>query len=211
LDERSGIRSPAHSKTLTFALPYVLVLFMSDLPDDMAERHGRMLARLGEMALDLAEETYEAAKAAEDPAERERLKASFHRLSRSVRQTLALEARLERMRKRLVIDVERHEAEARQAAVKQRRSQVDASITRLIWTEAERADYGAFLQDLAKILNDEVHAEDFLEGPVEPLIARIKADLGFADEDEAPSPPPPGEGDREAVEGALALERRNSG
>ena len=177
---------------------------MSDLPDDMAERHGRMLKRLGEMGMALAEETYEAALAAKDPQERERLKASFHRLSRSVRQTLALEARLEHERHRQLIEAERHAGEVRQARVKRRRAQVNAALTRLIWTEAERCDYGDLIVDLTKILNEEALSEDFLDGPVEDLIERIKADLGFVDDDDDfPSPPPQGEA-------AHAPERRSS-
>ena len=170
---------------------------MPDLPDDMAERHRRMLKKLGEMGMELAEETYEAARTAKTPEERERLKASFHRLSRSVRQTLALEARLERMRHCQVIEAERHVDEVRQARVKQRRAQVDANLTRLIWTEAERADYGVLIRDLTKILNDEALSEDFLDGPVEDLIARIKADLGFVNDevDDVSVLPPPGEGE----------------
>lgn len=179
---------------------------MFDLPDDMAERHGRMLKRLGEMGMALAEETFEAARNARTPEERERLAASFHRLSRSVRQTLALEARLERERHRQLIEAERHAGEVRQARVKRRRDQVNASLTRLIWTEAERCDYGDLLRDLNKILNEEALAEDFLDGPVEDLIERIKADLGFVeeDDDDFPSPPPQGEA-------AHAPERRSSG
>jgi hypothetical protein len=145
----------------------------------MAERHGRMLKRLGEMGMALAEETYEAALAAKDPQERERLKASFHRLSRSVRQ----------------------------ARVQRRRAQVNAALTRLIWTEAERCDYGDLIVELTKILNEEALSEDFLGGPVEDLIARIKADLGFVDDDDDfPSPPPQGN-----LEAAHAPERRSSG
>lgn len=184
---------------------------MSGFPDDMAERHGRMLKRLGEMAMALAEETYEAAMSAEDPQERERLKACFHRLSRSVRQTVALEARLERMRHRQVLETERRLDEVRQARVKRRRAQVDASLTRLIWTEAERCDYGDLVVELTKILNEEALSEDFLDGPVEDLVARIKADLGFVDDDESPSPPPPGEGACETAEGPLVPARRSSG
>jgi len=183
---------------------------MSDLPDDMAERHGRMLKRLGEMSMALAEETFEAARNAKDPQERERLAAAFHRLSRSLRQTLALEARLERERHRQRIEAERHADELRQVRVKGRRDQVNASLTRLIWTEAERCDYDDLLRDLDKILNDEALREDFLDGPVEDLIERISADLGFVNEEDeededVPDPSPL------AGEGGLPEEGRMRG
>ncbi|TAJ72556.1 MAG: hypothetical protein EPO51_02160, partial [Phenylobacterium sp.] len=66
------------------------------IPPDMAERHARVLARLTELGLALAERTFEEAEAAETPEQRVALVKAFHTISRSVRQTVALEARLAR-------------------------------------------------------------------------------------------------------------------
>jgi hypothetical protein len=66
------------------------------IPPDMAERHARVLARLTELGLALAERTFEAAEAAETPAERIEAVKAFHTISRSVRQSVALEAKLAR-------------------------------------------------------------------------------------------------------------------
>ena len=66
------------------------------IPPDMAERHARVLARLTELGLALAERTFEDAEAAETPAERIEAVKAFHTISRSVRQTVALETRLTR-------------------------------------------------------------------------------------------------------------------
>lgn len=66
------------------------------IPPDMAERHARVLARLTELGLALAERTFEDAEAVETPAERIEAVKAFHTISRSVRQTVALEARLTR-------------------------------------------------------------------------------------------------------------------
>src|SRR5205085_9794530 len=64
---------------------------------DMQTRHAAILGRLAELGMDLAEQLHADACAAETPAERGQIAATFHRISRSVRQTLALEARLLRM------------------------------------------------------------------------------------------------------------------
>lgn len=66
------------------------------IPPDMADRHARVLTRLTEMGLALAERTFEDAQAAETPAERIEAVKAFHTVSRSVRQSVALEARLAR-------------------------------------------------------------------------------------------------------------------
>lgn len=66
------------------------------IPSDMADRHARVLARLTELGLALAEQTFEDAQAAETPAERIEAVKAFHTISRSVRQSVALEAKLTR-------------------------------------------------------------------------------------------------------------------
>jgi len=65
-------------------------------PPDMADRHARVLARLTELGLALAEQTFEDAQGAETRAERIEAVKAFHTISRSVRQSVALEARLAR-------------------------------------------------------------------------------------------------------------------
>ncbi len=62
----------------------------------MAERHGRILARLAELGLAHAERLHEQAMTADDPKASAELGLSFHRVSRSIRQSIALEARLVR-------------------------------------------------------------------------------------------------------------------
>ena len=60
----------------------------------MHERHARLLGRLAELGMALAEDLHARARAADTPQEAETLASGFHKLSRSVRQSLALEARL---------------------------------------------------------------------------------------------------------------------
>jgi hypothetical protein len=173
-------------------LTYVLILFMSDASEDRAERQGRMLDELAELGMSLARRLHERAMEAEDAEEAERLALAFHRLSRSVRQTLALQARLERDARRDLVETERHAEAVRTERVNARRAQVDAHVSRLIWTEAERSEIGDLLVELTRTLTEESLGEGFLDGPVEALIERIKAELGLAANDPAKDPGPPG-------------------
>ena len=165
---------------------------MSGASNDRAERRGRILAELAELGMGLARRVHERAMAAEDAHDADRLTLAFHRLSRSVRQTLALEARLEREDQRAAVEDERRAEDHRRGRVQARRDQVDATVRRLIWTEAERRERGELQAGLDKILAEACAAETFLEGPVEALIARIREDLGLAANDAGL--PPPGQG-----------------
>jgi hypothetical protein len=152
---------------------------MSDASKDRAERQGRMLDELAELGME-----------AEDAEEAERLALAFHRLSRSVRQTFALQARLERDARRDLVETERHAEAVRSERVTARRAQVDASISRLIWTEAERPEIGDLLMELTRTLTEESFGDTFLDGPVEALVDRIKAKLGLAANDAKAARPP---------------------
>lgn len=155
---------------------------MSGAPKEMVERQGRMLAELSELGMALTRRTHERAMAAEDPDKAERLALAFHRLSRSVRQTLALEARLEREARRDAVEAERRGAETRREALKARRSYVGGVGSRLIWTEAERDEVSELLVDLKRWIDEEAFFEDaFLTAPVEALIERLREDLGLVE------------------------------
>ena len=100
-------------------------------PTEIAERRARVLAKLTELGLELACDLQASALATDDLAAKERLALAFHRVSRSVRQTLALEARIERdMRAQARED--RAEADKRQAAaVATRRTRVRSAVEAL--------------------------------------------------------------------------------
>lgn len=74
---------------------YVLLLFMSNVAD-MTERHRQALTELAELGLSLARKLHAQAETVEDVEQAAELSLAFHRVSRSVRQTVALEAKLER-------------------------------------------------------------------------------------------------------------------
>ena len=156
-------------------------------PPDMAERHCLLLGELAELSMSLARRLHEQAMAAE-PAEG--LVLAFQRVSRSLRQTLALEAKLEREHRRGALEDARLADETRRARVKARRSQVNAALTRLIWTEGERCEIGEHLVDLNRLLEEESFHDGFLDDPVEAVIARIREDLGLPANDAAPGEAP---------------------
>jgi hypothetical protein len=146
---------------------------------EMAERHGRMLAELGELGLTLARDLQGRALAAETSAEAAQLAEAFHRLSRSVRQSLALEAKLQRDAQRdarEVRDAAARETEARRAA---RKAQLKRRVERLIWDQIEEPEFAAELAGAAPhMVEREAESESFLDEPVEAQIERIRAALG---------------------------------
>src|SRR5258708_5495851 len=104
---------------------------------DMTLRHAAILARLADAGERLAMKHAERALAADDPDVEAKATVAFHRAARSVRQCLALEARLVR-------DAARAEREDRDDAahqsargIERRRDHVRTAVARLIWTEAE--------------------------------------------------------------------------
>lgn len=149
----------------------------------MAERHRLILGELADMSLSLARRLHEEAMAA-DPAQAEGLVLAFQRVSRSLRQTLALEARLERERTRAIIEAARLAEEERRTRRSDRRGQVKAVLSQLIWTEAERWETSDLLAELERRVEAHCLDEAFIAAPVEAVIARLRAELGFPANDE---------------------------
>lgn len=94
-ERRASSSARSFSCILTQRLEYVLLLFMSE-PADMHARHAAVLARLTALALELAERVQAEAVAAEGAEALDRLSQAFHRVARSVRLSVALEAKLAR-------------------------------------------------------------------------------------------------------------------
>jgi hypothetical protein len=176
----------------------------------LADRQAPVLAELAEMGLSLARAVHGKALAAETPAELAELTMAFHRISRSVRQTLALEAKLERERLRLEREARAEAMRDRGPAVLRRRNQVRLAVERLVWTEAEGLEAERLIDELDDILEEEVLSDDFLAEPVEAHIERIRADLGLAANHAGidPAPPPPWPDDLAPPTSAI---RRSSG
>jgi predicted nucleic acid-binding protein len=155
---------------------------------EMSERHARLLARLGERGVDLACAAFDRAMAADDAEVAARYMGAFHRLSRSARQTLALEAKLLRDRQRA--DREDRDAAAQEHShrVERRKAQVKAAVERLIWTETEDDEAEQLIDDLDALLKAESLRDAFTAEPLDAHIAKLCRELGLA---EPPADPPP--------------------
>jgi hypothetical protein len=160
----------------------------------LADRREEMLGLLAEKALALACAVQQRALEAETPGEMAALSGAFVKLSRSVRQSIALHAKLESDRQRgerqeqaLAPPREPTPAERKQARVRR-------AVERLVWDEYDRDDEGeeetafSLLDDLTDRLGELAEADDFLAADVDALIAELAVELGL--EPPAPAPTP---------------------
>ena len=149
---------------------------------EMTERHARILRRLSEFGESAAEQAHADLIAAETPEARQAATKTLHIISRSVRQTLALEARFERDQRRTEIEgrieaerVAERDAEAGQAA---RKTAVRRTVEHLIWNEWDLSELQAerLIRDVETKLAD---ADLDLSDPVEDQIMLLCRRLGF--------------------------------
>lgn len=112
------------------------------------DRHGRVLAELAAMGMEIARDLRERALNAETPEEATRLARAFHTVSRGVRQSLALELKVIRFRNDLYREIAEAEAKAaeaaraaREPAVDRRREAIGRQVERLIYTEHEGYEF----------------------------------------------------------------------
>jgi hypothetical protein len=152
---------------------------MSDTAEINA-RHAAALAQLAELGLALAADLQRRALAAEDDDTAAKLADSFHKVGRSVRQTLALEAKLLREQAADAREADAEDARTRPARIRQRQREVLREVRRLIWNEVEdehEAEVGVdMLRDLtAAAAEDDA---DFADAPLDVIVARLK-DLVF--------------------------------
>jgi hypothetical protein len=169
---------PKVRKTLTAAGLSVLVLFMVTAAEKI-ERQDRILAELSELGLVLACDLQACALAADAASDKADLSLAFQRTSRSVRQTLALEAKLERDRQ--TAEREHREGARRAEAfrVARRKAQVKLAVERCVWAEADGDEAETLLADLDDRLERDALADAFAgDDPVDDHIARLCAELG---------------------------------
>ena len=159
-------------------------------------RDEAVLAELLELGLAAVRHVQGRLLEAEDGKAVAELSLALGRVTRSVRQTLALKARLKRERLRQAKEAFEAEAAAK-GRLERRKAQVETAVTRLIWSEYEHAESLELLEGLEHHLAAETADEGFPATPVPAVIARICDALGI----DPPSPSPQGEGDRHAVEG----------
>lgn len=166
----------------------------ADAAPPAEDRHTAMLRELAAMSLTLARDLQQRALQAETPDEAARLAAAFHRVSRGLRQTLALELKVIRYRDEAQREAGEVAAAARPEAVAQRREAVRRTTSRAIWTERERPDWQAegdgfdrpeppqdtrrLACDLQRWLDRAVRRPDFLIADVDDLVLEACAAIG---------------------------------
>lgn len=158
---------------------------------NMAERHSRILGELSEFGLDLARKLHGQAMAAETPQETADLARAFHSVSRSVRQTLALEAKLARDARRQdgedraaaerLERNERYEADRiARAPFEERKSRIGHALQRVIYSEYEDEDEAeALFETVDERLGEDAECAGFLEDAIDDQIERLCKDFGL--------------------------------
>ena len=164
------------------------------------EPQDRALAELLELGMAAAREVQARLLAAEDAKAVCDLSLAFNRVSRAVRQTVALQAKVGRERRREGRDQAAEIKRADETRASRRQSQVRTAVERLIWTEAEDDEAERLIDELDDLISEEALYEGFGQEPVAAHIARICGDLGL------PVPPPSGEVSPKATEGASAAD-----
>jgi len=168
---------------------------------DIVDREAQMLGRLAELDLAAAERVHARLMATEDAGEIADLGRTYQRIARSLRQTLALKARLahEQAGRARIDRGPRNETTAQA-----RKAEVREAVSRVVWDEYERDEAEAILQEFEDLLPLAAAEESFLTAPLPVVVARLCALL------EVPwrAPPPPATAD--AAEGAGAPLRRSS-
>ena len=171
-------------------------------------RQERILAELSELGLALARDLQARALAASDIAEASELGLAFQRVSRSVRQTLALEARLERDRQRADREDRADSSHAATEYAERRKAQVKIAVKRCVRYEHTGVDAENLLDELDDRLDEDALHDVFAgDDPIEDFIARMCGELGVpapgSEDPETESSSPPGGGGGEAVGGGF--------
>ena len=151
------------------------------VPDDISDEE--MLGRLAACDLSAAERVHGRLMAAEAASEVAELGRTYQRLARSLRQTLALKARLKREREAAAKDApQAAPAAPGGVAVARRLREVRQAVTRVIWNEAEREDAPFYEEALDELVAEEMLRDSFCAEPLDDHVARICLALGLSPE-----------------------------
>jgi hypothetical protein len=145
------------------------------------------LAQLLELGMEAAREAHARLMASEDSKALADCALAFNRVSRSVRQTAALQAKVARARKHRDRDDATDAQRADAVRISRRKDQVKATVERLIWTEAEGGEAERLESHLEDLVAEDALYDGFLAQPVEIYIARLRQDLGLSAEPEQPA------------------------
>ncbi|MFC3070085.1 hypothetical protein [Phenylobacterium soli] len=146
---------------------------------DMADRHREALQELTRMGLELARDLHEAALSAATLEDKDRAAAAFHRISRSVRQSMALESRFEREAQRKAIEAERAASAARVTTLVHRQAEAVSAIERLVWTEYEGAEPESLFTEIGERLEHDDYQQALLTQPTDLIVRRLAEEFGI--------------------------------
>ena len=143
-------------------------------PIEPTWRHDLILNEIAGLCLNVARDLSRCAEDTENPERKVKLAGASHQMCRSIRQTLALQARLAR-----------HVRREGQKRAETRKARVRSGLKQLIWTEYEPAEAPELEARLERLLDAE--PETLAKGSVEAHIQRLSKLLGvrFA----TPTPP----------------------
>ena len=174
------------------------------MSEAVPDRDEEMLARLAGFDLAAAERVHGRLMGAEEAGEIAELGRTYQRIARSLRQTLALKAKLKRDREAAAKDAPNAPARPPGGlAVARRLGELRAAVARVIWDEAEREEAPFVEEALEELIADEMRADSFCAEPLDDHVARICLMLDLSPRGaerwrELPDPPedrpaPPGE------------------
>jgi hypothetical protein len=137
------------------------------------------LAGIGMRLVRLVETNVEAKLAQDSAADLGRVDQIFARLSRSIRQTLALKAKLAEMRRKrgAATETEMRQSQAAEARQRWRKARVERAVAETI--EAGRGDAENLLSDLYERLLDPDIEADLAMGSIGEMVAGLCDDLGI--------------------------------
>lgn len=162
------------------------------IPTDMAERHARVLGEVAEICLVAAREMQARLLAAEEAAEAVQVAGALHKLTRSVRQSVALEAKLVHDAAREARAAEaagQAAAEVERAERTERRKQLlNMAVERAIWREFEDLEAERLLDVMDDAIGQLALFDDFLDRDPNQQIVDLCRDLGVWD-GQGPLPP----------------------
>ncbi|HLZ73454.1 hypothetical protein [Phenylobacterium sp.] len=158
---------------------------MSD-PTATAERREEILGELAEWMHAAAREAQRRLLEAETTDDFVKLTGSLAKLARGVRQSILIHRKLEAERleaERLAGEAAAREPELHPELIPRhvKRVRLRTAITRHVWNELEDDEEAELFRDDLNARLDEMEGEDdFLDTPIDDLIARLCRDLGFA-------------------------------
>ena len=140
--------------------------------NNMRERHGRVLAELAEVGMDMVRRLSAAMSQTDDIQIQAQIGLAFHRVSRAVRQTMALEFRLAQAAHREAVALQSPSPTRASAPAPPR-----PPAERVGWNEYERADSDEPLDALDDLLEAEDLDAEAVHEAVETTMARLRRDL----------------------------------